>query len=42
MRSESTKALGQPRLTNPTLGGLRIAAFKLAVYRELGLISTPK
>src|ERR1700730_11331628 len=27
MRSESTRAFGQPRLTNPTLGDLRIAVF---------------
>src|SRR4030081_2266918 len=27
MRSESTKAFGQPKLTNPTLGLLRFTAF---------------
>src|ERR1700722_18486738 len=29
MRSESTNALGHPRLTKPTLGVLRIMAFNL-------------
>src|SRR5271170_6884949 len=29
MRSESTSALGQPKLTNPTFGVLRLTDFKL-------------
>src|SRR5690606_33663000 len=35
MRSESTRALGQPRLTKPTRGGLGVAVW-LMRWRRLG------
>jgi hypothetical protein len=33
MRSESTSAFGHPKLTNPTLGALRLAIFKMNATR---------
>src|ERR1700677_910770 len=38
MRSESTSALGHPRLTNPILGVLRrTGVLRLAVFKESGM-----